>query len=183
MLNPDSLEPKRATHYGTNYKGGDPSSSAPSQSHVGAIVGGTVGGVVALVLVLLGWLFWRQRRARKQRKDIDGESGEDWEEFKLSGMTPFVMEEAMPNRSSSPELFADSSRDLKGWTRDVSQRRHETTSDASAASVPASSSTRGLPTERNGQMLAPRIQAEIDELRRNVQQMMMPPRYDAPPEY
>jgi len=165
-----SLEPKRAPHYGKSGMEVDPSSSASSGSHTGAIAGGTVGGVVALVLALLGWFLWRRRRAREHREDIDGE------EFKPPGVTPFSMGEA--TRPTS-QLLADSSRNLKGRTRDIVQTRSDTTFGAPGPSIPVSSSSGEVSTGRN---LTPRIQTEIEGLRRDVRRILMSS-YDPPPEY
>jgi len=129
--------------------------------------------VLVLLITLLGWFLWRRRRAREWQ----GQDSIDGEEFKLPGVTvtPFPMGEATRQTS---EPLADSSRVPKGRTREVVQNRSETTSDIPGPSIPVSSSSGGT----DGQVLTPRIQAEIEGLRRDVQRILTT-RYDPPPEY
>ena len=172
-----SLEPKRLPHYSKNDKGNVPSSTPSPESHTGAIVYGTVGVVVALVLALLGWFLWRRRRAREERKAIGGDGSNS------PKVTPFMMAEATSGRTTRlTSKHLAKSLSSRGRTRGLSQRRPEATSDSPGPSVPINSFPGEISTGRDGQALIPRIHVEIGELRRDLQQMLMS-RYDPPPEY
>ena len=41
---------------------------APKSSNIGPIVGGVVGGVVALAAIALGLMYWKNKRDEKRRR-------------------------------------------------------------------------------------------------------------------
>ncbi|KAH9831428.1 uncharacterized protein C8Q71DRAFT_782530 [Rhodofomes roseus] len=131
-----------------------PFNNGPDESHadVGAIVGGVIGGVVVFVLlVVLGWYFWRRRKQRAPWHYAMSGEFDAADDMKPYIITPYITPDAVsfsrpdrslspPSRALSPESdlnvttltydavppeFAGQANDLDSWTEIAVYRAEE----------------------------------------------------------
>ncbi|TFK30250.1 hypothetical protein FA15DRAFT_663634 [Coprinopsis marcescibilis] len=111
----------------------NPSGLAGSKTNVGAIAGGVVGGVVGLVLLVLGWL-WYRKRQRRSEEDLK------------SGIlvTPFVSSGPVPPAATGGTMHTKSSPSQRSpFSDSVAEVSRTTPLGIAAKGAPPPSSTSG----------------------------------------
>ncbi|KAI0354223.1 hypothetical protein OH77DRAFT_1426270 [Trametes cingulata] len=139
--------------------------ASTKQPATAAIVGGAVGGAVALVLAVLALFFWR-RSARQKRErpssyndasTAQGDSTQSLEPGEATAATPFIQ------LTQGPPI---SSRKLAQWNDDPSHTSFGLSSAPQTPAVPPSEFTHSTQATRSTQLMQ-----EIQELQRQVNEL------------
>ncbi|KAK0481511.1 hypothetical protein IW261DRAFT_1606804 [Armillaria novae-zelandiae] len=170
----------------SNTNNRDDGSSFSSPSHAGAIAGGVVGGLAALILLVFGALTYRRRQRRKQ-EDMNGEPStrrmptlipEPYNPYGSSGSEHPLLPLHPGQQSTSVETLPPAAhRPRKGHSGSNS-------GPTAAASMPSHESSsvarNGIALDSNASV---QLRSEVENLRREVNEIRVRGLYEPPPEY
>lgn len=178
-------ETNRSTPNPSASPGSDSSNGGSGHTHVAAIAGGVVGGVVGL-LVLVGAALWfvRRRKTRKPASLLDM-TGTRTEPTPFEGPSETVVS---PQSTQSPAAYLPEKR-----RREMEQRESapllntapSSTTSSGTTSVPPGPSTSSSTSYQSRQDELVGLRTEIEDLRRIMLGVHMerPEGSEAPPEY